>query len=141
MVERVAAATPEVVAALGRLIPQLDDLPSPTAEQVAAVVAGPGNILFVLRDPAGEIRATLTLVLHRKLLGNVAWIEDVVVDEGSRGRGYGRLMVEAAEEAARAAGLTSLRLTSRESRTVAHGMYEKLGYRRHQTRVYRKDLG
>ena len=66
-----------------------------------------------------------------------AIIEDVVVDERSRGQGVGRLLNEAALELARAAGAVTVDLTSRPSREAANRLYLNLGFVVRDTNVYR----
>jgi GNAT superfamily N-acetyltransferase len=58
-------------------------------------------------------------------------VEDVVVDEGARGRGVGRRMMEYARARCREEGCYKLVLSSNVSRTDAHRFYESLGFRRH----------
>ena len=54
-----------------------------------------------------------------------SWLCDVVVDEGWRGRGLGKVLVSSAVGDPRVAGTTCL-LGTRD----AHGLYEKYGFRR-----------
>ncbi len=53
----------------------------------------------------GRIVGTLTLVVFRIPTGMRAWIEDVVVDAGVRGRGVGEALSQAALTRAAAAGV------------------------------------
>ncbi len=57
-------------------------------------------------------------------------ITALVVDEAQRGRGVGRALVGAAEEAARKAGCSRIEATSALHRTEAHRFYERLDYAR-----------
>ena len=56
-------------------------------------------------------------------------IGGLVVDEGRRGAGVGRLLMQEAERWTRARGCTRLRLRSNVVRTGAHAFYQRLGYR------------
>ncbi|HUO47762.1 MAG TPA: GNAT family N-acetyltransferase, partial [Acidimicrobiales bacterium] len=95
VVEEVTATTPEIVEALGALVPELSSSAPPlTAEAVAGIVASPATILFVARDgPGGAILGSLTLVVFSAPTGPRAWIEDVVVAPNTRGRGIGAALV------------------------------------------------
>jgi ribosomal protein S18 acetylase RimI-like enzyme len=86
------------------------------------------------------IAGTLTLALFRIPTGIRAWIEDVVVDEEARGRGIGEALTREAIRRAGAAGARTIDLTSRPDREAANRMYEKLGFRRRETNVYRYEL-
>ena len=57
-----------------------------------------------------------------------AWIYDIEVSADLRGRGYGRLLLEAAEDEARRAGATYLGLNVFGANTVARSLYETSGY-------------
>ncbi len=145
-VEEATEATPELVEALSRLVPQLSrSSPPPTAEQLAAVVGSPATTLFVARlggegesqGEGGEIVGTLTLALFRIPTGLRAWIEDVVVDGSARGAGVGEALTLAALERAADAGARTVDLTSRPSREVANRLYTRLGFELRETNVYR----
>jgi ribosomal protein S18 acetylase RimI-like enzyme len=140
-VEQAALATAEVVDALARLVPQLSrSNPPPTAEQLQAVIDGPGTHLLLARADDGAVVGMLTLVLFRIPTGLRAWIEDVVVDEAGRGQGVGKALTNAALDIARAAGATTVDLTSRPSREAANAMYQRLGFVLRDTNVYRYEL-
>src|SRR6476660_4644814 len=88
-VQVVVSATDEVVAALGRLLPQLSRSAQPVdAALVEELLAFPGNRLLVARID-GRIIGTLTLVMLPFPAGIRARIEAVGVDEAARGQGVG----------------------------------------------------
>jgi ribosomal protein S18 acetylase RimI-like enzyme len=139
---QVSEASPELVDAFTRLIPQLSSSsPPPTADQLAEIVASPATALLVARDSdateGGSIVGTLTLVLFRIPTGMRAWIEDVVVDQAYRRQGIGAALTRAAVERARAAGARTVDLTSRPSREAANRLYRRLGFVQRETNVYR----
>jgi ribosomal protein S18 acetylase RimI-like enzyme len=145
-VEEVTEATPELVEALARLVPQLSrSSPPPTEAQLAEIVASPSSVLLVARlggegeqqGTGGSIVGTLTLVLFRIPTAMRAWIEDVVVDESARGTGVGEALTLAALERAADAGARTVDLTSRPSREAANRLYTRLGFELRETNVYR----
>jgi ribosomal protein S18 acetylase RimI-like enzyme len=143
MIEKVTEVTDEIVVAFVRLIPQLSSSnPPPSREEIAEMVASPATVLFIARDPnrGGEIAGALTLALFRIPTGLRAWIEDVIVDSSSRGQGIGEALCMAAIEHAREAGATSVDLTSRPSREAANRLYQRIGFERRETNVYRYNL-
>jgi ribosomal protein S18 acetylase RimI-like enzyme len=136
--------TPELVAALERLIPQLSTSnPPPTEDELAAIVDAPASILLIALDREGDdaILGCLTLAWFRIPTGVRAWIEDVVVDEAARGRGVGEALNLSALERARLLGATTVDLTSRPSREAANRLYRRIGFLPRETNVYRFDLG
>lgn len=132
--------TPELVEAFGRLLPQLSSSASELSmEELVEIVTAEATTLFVAVTD-DNIVGTLTLVMFRIPTGRRAWIEDVVVDERSRGRGVGAALTRRAIAHAREHGARSVDLTSRPTRDVANAMYTKLGFDRRDTNVYRLDL-
>jgi ribosomal protein S18 acetylase RimI-like enzyme len=105
------------------------------------MVASPATVVLVARDDGGEIVGTLTLVLFRIPTGVRAWIEDVVVDQETRGSGVGEALTRAALERAGAAGARSVDLTSRPTREAANRLYRRLGFEPRDTNVYRIVIG
>lgn len=135
-------ASDEVLKGMQRLLPKLSSSAPPlTREQLEAIVGSDSTTLFVARDPSAGILGSLTLALFRTPTGLRAWIEDVVVDESARGRGVGEQLTRAAIERATAAGARTVDLTSRPSRTAAHRLYEKVGFKVRETQVYRYTAG
>ncbi|MDE0699248.1 MAG: GNAT family N-acetyltransferase [Acidimicrobiaceae bacterium] len=129
--------TEELVEAMGRLVPQLSrSNPPPSAAALGEIVDSDAATLLIARDHSGIV-GTLTLVLFRIPTGIRTWIEDVIVDEGTRGSGVGRSLNEAAIERALAAGAVSVDLTSRPSREEANRLYQRMGFSKRETNVYR----
>jgi ribosomal protein S18 acetylase RimI-like enzyme len=136
-IEVVRDVTDEVVQAFGRLLPQLSKAAEPLeADALRALAARPGNHLLVARLD-GQIVGTLTLAILLIPTGQRAWIEDVVVDKAARGQGVGAALTQEAVRLARAEGARTVDLTSRPSRHAANRLYERLGFRVRDTKVYR----
>lgn len=135
-------ATPEIVGAVRDLLPLLSrSVPPPPAEEVAEMISSPATTLFIARDGEdGPILGILTLVIFRIPSGVRAWIEDVIVAEEARGRGCGEALSRAAVVAAEAAGARTVDLTSRPSREAANRLYERIGFVKRETNVYRYGL-
>lgn len=148
-VEEATEATAELREAVAGLVRQLSSSASaPSTEELEAIVESTATRLLVARGrERGEGRGgqeavlgMLTLALFRIPTGTRAWIEDVVVDERARGRGVGERLVRAALELAEANGARTVDLTSRPSREAANRLYERLGFERRDTNVYRLTL-
>jgi ribosomal protein S18 acetylase RimI-like enzyme len=142
VIERIDEPSDELAAAMARLVPQLSQsAPAITPSHVAELASSPATVLLVARDDSREIVGMLTLVLVRIPTGVRAIIEDVVVDGVARGSGVGGELVREAIAVARDAGARDVDLTSRPSRVEANRLYEKLGFQRRDTNVYRYPLG
>jgi len=139
-VEIVAATTDDVITACRRLIPQLSSSSKPiTREELNEIIDGESTVLFAARSD-GEIVGLLTLAVFRIPTALRAWIEDVVVDERARGKGVGEALNQAALAEAKRRGAKTVDLTSRPSREAANRLYQRIGFVRRDTNVYRFDL-
>jgi ribosomal protein S18 acetylase RimI-like enzyme len=139
-VEVLSEVTDEVVEAFERLLPQL----SKTAKRLdeaalSAIVASAASTVLVARVDK-QIVGTLTLATFAIPSGVRAWIEDVVVDEASRGKQIASTLIDTAISIARQAGARTVDLTSRPSRESAGRLYERLGFVQRETRMYRYKL-
>jgi len=138
LVEEATAVTPELVAAFRLLTPQLSrSAPAPGGHELAEMVRSPATVLLMARDGDKGLIGSLTLVLFRIPTGLRAWIEDVVVDNDSRGRGVAEILCREALNRASAAGARTVDLTSRPSREAANRLYRRLGFVERDTNVYR----
>jgi ribosomal protein S18 acetylase RimI-like enzyme len=126
-----------LVDAVQRLVPQLSgSTPPPTRLELEVIVAGPSTKLLLARS-GHAIVGMLTLAIFRIPTGVRAWIEDVVVDSEARGRGVGESLTREAVRIAGAHGARTVELTSRPSREAANRLYQRLGFERRETNVYR----
>ncbi len=140
VVEEVRDASAELLADLNALLPQLSSSAAPlTLATLTELLAREGTAVFVARL-AGRVVGTLTLVEFAIPTGHRAWIEDVVVDASARQRGVADQLTRAALALAAAHGARQVDLTSRPSRAAANALYQKLGFARRDTNVYRFSL-
>jgi ribosomal protein S18 acetylase RimI-like enzyme len=140
-VEVARVADPELLDTLNALLPQLSSGAAPlSAYELEDIVNAPTTTLFVVRGDRGHVLGSLTLAIFRVPTGVRAWIEDVVVDEESRGRGIGEALVMAALDLAQRSHARTVELTSRPSRESANRLYLRLGFEERATNVYRKTL-
>jgi ribosomal protein S18 acetylase RimI-like enzyme len=138
----VAEVTPDLVEAMNRLLPALSSSASPpSAKELREIVESPATVLLVARSDVQTLVGTLTLVSFRLPTGMRAWIEDVIVDPKARGLGVGSSLCQAAIRYATELGAVSIDLTSRPSRVAANRLYQKLGFQRRETNVYRYTIG
>jgi ribosomal protein S18 acetylase RimI-like enzyme len=142
-IREVETADATLVEAAARLIPQLShSSPPPTLEQLRLIVADPATALLVATNGRADapVVGMLTLATFMLPTGVRAWIEDVVVDDESRGAGVASALVADALERAQKKGARTVDLTSRPDREAANRLYVRLGFVRRETNVYRKTL-
>lgn len=131
--------TDEVIEGLQNILPQL----SPSSvfildkKHLENVIKSDSITLFITEDE-NKVLGTLTLAIYPTPLTRKAWIEDVVTDNAARGKGIGKLLIEAAMEHAQKLGIEKVDLTSSNDRIAAHGLYKKTGFEKRDTSVFRR---
>jgi N-acetylglutamate synthase-like GNAT family acetyltransferase len=141
---RLKEATPKVLEEMNKLIVQLrrDGLTSQgSLEDLEKMVSDENAVVFVAKD-VGKIIGSASLYIYVKLGKHCGTVEDVVVDDAYRGKGLGKLLMQAVIDAARSAGVGNLYLTSRPDpdRVAANKLYQKLGFEQRETNVYKLTL-
>ncbi len=124
--------------------------PAEVAARFKGLAARPANAVFVAEDegdggPESSGRTVVGWVHVQEVLtleaGPWADLGGLVVQDGVRGRGVGRLLVEAAEQWAAARGYPEMRVRSNVVRADAHQFYRRLGYEVVKTQMnFRKPL-
>jgi GNAT superfamily N-acetyltransferase len=133
----VTEATPEVHAALARLLPQLNpQLTVPTMERLQAIVEDPAVTLLLARD-GEQIVGTTTVIVYTTPFWIKARLDEVVVDESARGKGVGAALVQASLDLARENGVEVVELQSGVHREAANRLYPRMGFKLRETNVYR----
>ena len=84
------------------------------------------GLVWVLKDDDTLCGSIILLPGDDELL-----IYSVAIDPDRQGKGYGRILMGAAEDQARALGFTSVMLYTNEKMTENIRFYEKLGYERY----------
>lgn len=129
--------TPNIIQAFKRLIPQLStDCHLPSEKDLTDIINSESTNLFVAEDN-NEIIGTLSLIFNKIPTGNKVWIEDVVVDKASRGKGVGKELILFAMKYVKNKNFESINLTSSPERIGANKLYQKLGFFKRNTNVYR----
>jgi ribosomal protein S18 acetylase RimI-like enzyme len=140
-VEVLQEVTDEVVAAFGRLLPQLSRSAPPLDRAGLDRIAGSAATTLLIARTGDTVVGTLSLVMFPIPTGLRAWIEDVIVDEAARGQGIGEALMAEALRIAGQAGARTVDLTSRPSREAAGRLYERVGFQSRSTRMYRYAFG
>ena len=131
--------------AVARLLPQLSASSTPPdLETLRRMLEDPATTLLLAvadgPEGSGRVVGMLTLVTFMLPTGLRAWIDDVVVDDASRGAGVAGALVRTALERAGQLGARTVDLTSRPEREAANRLYVRLGFAPRATNVYRFTL-
>ena len=131
--------TDDIVKAFARLIPQLSPTSQiPSKSDLEELINSDNTRIFLAEEK--DIIGSLTLVFYKIPTGNKVWIEDVVVDSSARGRGIGKKLIEFAIAYVANKDAKQIDLTSTPERVAANKLYQKLGFEKRETNVYRLTL-
>lgn len=99
----------------------------------------PNFMLLVARD-GKRIIGMASFLSVEILMGKKVFIDDVVVLDSYRGQGIGEELIKFLIADARTIGVKYVELTSNPSRVAANNLYQKLGFQKRDTNVYRLNL-
>ncbi len=75
---------------------------------------------------------------YKVISGNKGWIEDVVVDSASRGKGIGRKLINLLVEVGEEKKLSEILLFTEDHRLVAINLYSSVGFKLKDSKIYCK---
>ena len=123
-----------------RLLRQLTDKKLDFSDDALRLIIESPNSHLLVATEDDELVGMLTIATYISPTGKKAWIEDVVVDEIYRGRGFAKELISYAIDWARRHDIPILMLTSNPKRVAANQLYPKMLFQRRETNVYRMDL-
>ena len=136
-ISELTEADEETLSSVNHLLPQLSGSAQLIAlDRLQALAASECTRLYLAKE-GDHIHGMLSLVVFGIPTGTKAWVEDVVVDDGVRGKGVGKSLMRHAIEQAQQLGAKAVDLTSRPSRETANKLYQSLGFETRETNVYR----
>jgi|SRR6266403_2529031 len=101
------------------------------------MIASPNTFLFVAKEESGQIAGMITLLIFRIPYVKKGYLDDLVVDENFRGRGIAKSLMEHAVTFTKEKGVSYIDLTARSRRAEGNSLYEKFGFQKRETNVYR----
>ena len=116
-----AAITSLVTEAYTPYIARNGKIPGPMRDDYAALIAA-GRV-HVLEDD-GAIVGVLVLIPE----ADAMLLDNIAVSPSAQGRGFGKALMDFAEQQARAAGLPAIRLYTQDIMTENIALYTRLGY-------------
>jgi ribosomal protein S18 acetylase RimI-like enzyme len=112
----------------------------PSEEYFKSILTSENSHFFIAELDNKQIAGMLTIGVYSTPSGIKVWIEDVVVNESQRGKGFGRELMLFAIDYSKATGAGSVSLTSRPSRIAANELYKKMGFMQYATNVFKYQL-
>lgn len=137
---QVRLAEPSDVNALIQLYGYLSSGYVGNPDAVLEAIAHPTTFVYVLCEDGISIGTATLSVRAVPCAGLVGYVDDVVVNPAFRGRGLAKILLNNIESAARKKRCIRIELSVNASRIAARRLYERLGYIRRNTDVFRLDL-
>jgi len=136
-INQLTKATQEVLDKINYLLTVLSAESSMlTFDMLVEIINSENSTIFIAEDN-GEIVGMMTFVTYRIPSGFKAWIEDVAVDKSMQGKGIGKALIEKAIECANQLNISKIDLTTAPFRVAANILYQKIGFVKRDTNVYR----
>ena len=134
---RLSVVNKKDCAAINRLLRELSSSSSGLTYRGFRSIIKDANVSVYVARFGKEIIGMGTIAFVRVPGGLQGRIEDVVVDNAYRGQGIGKTLMEKLIARARTKKVSFIELTSRPSREAANALYQKLGFMKRETNVYR----
>lgn len=98
------------------------------------------NVRFFMIDEGEKIIGIAMLRWHELTGGRAGTVEDVVVMRERRGKGLGECLMKKLVQWAERHNFAYLDLTSKPAKAAANHLYQKMGFKKRDTNVYRMVL-
>lgn len=141
-IQQLTTFSPEAAADIRRLVAMLGkNFQLLTNADVKAMLTSPATHLFIARDEEKQnIIGMATVAIYRIPYLKKAYLDDFVVLDEYQGQGIGSDLMKAVLDKAEAEGATYIEFTSNPKRVGANKFYQKFGFQKRETNVYRLDF-
>lgn len=111
---------------------------SPNKKQIglSEILDNKNPITFAYCIENDTLIGVAAMCTYKVISGSKGWIEDVVVDENSRGRSVGQKLIEKLLENAKEKNLSEVLLFTEDHRIPAINLYNKLGFKQKESRIF-----
>ncbi len=96
------------------------------------------QITFAYCEDDNKIIGIASMCTYRVISGHKGWIEDVVVDSASRGKGIGRKLINLLVEVGKEKELSEILLFTEDHRLAAINLYSSVGFKLKESKIYCK---
>jgi ribosomal protein S18 acetylase RimI-like enzyme len=139
LIEELKETTADNAESVRLLTMQIGDNYSPLSDnEFAEMIHSSCNHLFVVREKkSNKIVGMVTVLVYRIPYTKKAYIDDFVIDKDFRKHGLGTALFKKAIDFAKEQKVSYAQFTSKQTRQAGNALYEKLGFQKHDTNVYR----
>ncbi|HVF69719.1 MAG TPA: GNAT family N-acetyltransferase [Xanthomonadales bacterium] len=139
IIEQLTSLSLKDAEAIRRLVSQLGSEFQPLGDKdLKEMLKSPTTYLLVARQSKTQkIVGMATLAVYRIPYAKKAYFDDFIIEEAYQGQGIGSLLLEKVLAKAAELGATYIDFTSTPTRLAANKLYEKFGFTKRDTNVYR----
>ena len=112
--------------------------PNKTQLDLDEILDDKNQITVAYCEDNNKIIGIALMCTYKVISGNKGWIEDVVVDSASRGKGIGRKLINLLVEVGDKKKLSEILLFTEDHRLAAINLYSKVGFKLKESKIYCK---
>ena len=112
--------------------------PNKTQLDLEQILDDKNQITVAYCEDNNKIIGIALMCTYKVISGNKGWIEDVVVDSASRGKGIGRKLINLLVEVGEKKELSEILLFTEDHRLAAINLYSKVGFKLKESKIYCK---
>jgi len=138
-IEQLISFSTENAEAIRNLAKQLGNNYKELADNdLREIVTSKQSYLFLARHiPTQKVAGMIMANVYRIPYVKKAYLDDLIVDPQYRGKGVGKALMSYAVDFAKEKGAAYADFTARPIREESNKLYEKLGFKKRDTNVYR----
>ena len=139
IIEQVKTYSEEVAEAISAFVPQLGDRYQPfTEDALREIINSPQSYLFIaIHVPTKTVAGMIMQTIYRIPYTTKSYVDDVFIDEKFRKMGIATRLFQKVVDTAREHKAAYIDFTSKPYRIEGNSLYEKLGFKKRDTNVYR----
>lgn len=139
VIEQVKEFSPEIAQTISNFVIQLGVRYQPfTHDSLREIINSSNSYLFIARNSSTkEIAGMIFEIIYRIPYTTKAYVEDLFIDEKYRKMGIATRLFQKVVDNAREHKAAYIDFTSKPYRIEGNSLYEKLGFKKRDTNVYR----
>ena len=112
--------------------------PNKTQLDLEQILDDKNQITVAYCEDNNKIIGIALMCTYKVISGKKGWIEDVVVDSASRGKGVGRKLINLLVQVGEEKELSEILLFTEDHRLAAINLYSSVGFKHKDSKIYSK---
>jgi len=139
IIEQVTSYSEEVAEAISVFVTKLGDRYQPfTDDALKEIINAPQSYLYIaIHIPTKEVAGMIMQTIYRIPYTTKSYVDDLYIEEKFRKMGIATKLMQKVVENAKEHNAAYVDFTSKPERVAGNSLYEKLGFKKRDTNVYR----